>query len=85
LTKSTSVAGSTAAIDRVASLAHQVMDKAADAAAPTADWLAEQGKSLGATQRKMIADSCKYISGNPLKSVGIAVAAGYLISRVFGR
>jgi len=28
-----------------------------------------------------MADTCSYISAHPLKSVGIAVVAGYLISR----
>ena len=70
------------AIDRVAAMAHQAVDKAAGAAAPTADWLAEQGDSLNATQKKLVADTCSYISANPLKAVGIAVVAGFLLSRL---
>ena len=69
------------AIDRVAAMAHQAVDKAAGAAAPTADWLAEQGESLNTTQKKLVADTCGYISANPLKAVGIAVVAGFLLSR----
>lgn len=70
------------AIDQVASMAHQAVDKAASAAAPTADWLAEQGDSLNATQKKLVADTCSYVSANPLKSVAMAVAAGFLLSRI---
>ena len=70
------------AIDRVAAMAHQAVDKAADAAAPTADWLAEQGESLNATQKKFVADTCSYISAHPLKAVASAVVAGFLISRL---
>jgi len=70
------------AIDRVAAMAHQAVDKAAGAAAPTADWLAEQGESLKATQKKVVADTCSYISAHPLKSIGIAVVAGFLLSRI---
>ena len=70
------------AIDRVAAVAHQAVDKAAGAAAPTADWLAEQGESLNATQKKLVEDTCSYISAHPLKAVAIAVAAGFLISRL---
>jgi ElaB/YqjD/DUF883 family membrane-anchored ribosome-binding protein len=70
------------AIDRVAAMAHQVVDKAAGAAAPTADWLAEQGESLNATQKKLVEDSCSYVSANPLKSIGVALAAGFLLSRI---
>jgi ElaB/YqjD/DUF883 family membrane-anchored ribosome-binding protein len=69
-------------IDRVAAMAHQAVDTAAGAAAPTADWLAEQRESLMATQRKLVEDSCSYVSANPLKSVGIAVVAGFLLSRL---
>ncbi len=70
------------AIDRVTAMAHQAVDKAAGAAAPTAEWLAEQSESIKATQKKLLADTCSYVSANPLKSVGIAVLAGFLLSRV---
>lgn len=73
------------AIDRVAAMAHQAVDTAAGAAAPTADWLAEQGESLNATQKKLVADTCSYVSANPLKSIGIAVVAGFLLSRIILR
>ena len=69
-------------IDRVAAMAHQAVDKAAGAAAPTADWLAEQGDNLSATQKKLVDDTCSYVSANPLKAVGIAVVVGFLLSRV---
>ena len=66
-------------------MAHQAVDKAAGAAAPTADWLTEQGESLNATQKKLVADTCSYVSANPLKAVGIAVVAGFLLSRIILR
>ena len=69
-------------IDKVAAMAHQAVDKAADAAAPTAEWLATRGESLSATQKKLVSDTCSYVSANPLKSVGIAVLAGFLLSRI---
>ena len=70
------------AIDQVAAMAHRAVDKAAGAAAPTAEWLAEQGESLNATQKTLVADTCSYVSANPLKAVGIAVVAGFLLSRI---
>ena len=73
------------AIDKVTAMAHQAVDKAAGAAAPTADWLAEQGESLNTTQKKLVADSCDYISANPLKAIGIAVVAGFVLSRIILR
>jgi ElaB/YqjD/DUF883 family membrane-anchored ribosome-binding protein len=67
----------------MAAMAHRAVDKASDAAAPTAEWLQEQGDSLNATQKKLMADTCSYVSANPLKSVGIAVVAGFVLSRFF--
>jgi ElaB/YqjD/DUF883 family membrane-anchored ribosome-binding protein len=69
------------AIDRVAAMAHQAVDTAAVAAGPTADWLAEQGESLNAAQKKLVKDTCSYVSAHPLKSIGIAVVAGLLLGR----
>ena len=69
------------AIDKIAAMAHKAVDKASDAAAPTAEWLLEHGQSLKATQKKVMADTCSYISANPMKSVGIAIVAGFFLSR----
>lgn len=69
------------AIDRVAQGAHRTIDKVADVAGPTADWLSQQGNSLKATQRKVAADARQYVSAHPWKSLGFALAAGFLISR----
>jgi ElaB/YqjD/DUF883 family membrane-anchored ribosome-binding protein len=70
------------AIDRVAAMTHQVVDKAADSAAPAADWLGERTGDLQATQKKLAADASAYIAANPLMSLGVAVLAGILIGRM---
>ena len=70
------------AIDRVAARAHQAVDRAAGAAGPAADWLTERGQSLNATQEKLVAGASHYVSANPLKALGIALAAGFLLSRI---
>ncbi|MBC7405162.1 MAG: hypothetical protein H7252_05710 [Cytophaga sp.] len=70
------------AIDQVTAMAHKAVDKVAGAAAPAADWLAEQGSSLNVTQKKLVTDTGEYVSANPFKSLGIAVVAGFLLSRV---
>ena len=70
------------AIDQVAAVAHQVVDKAAASAAPAADWLGEKGENLNAAQKKLVSDTSAYIAANPLLSVGVAVLAGFLISRM---
>ena len=70
------------AIDRAAAVAHQVVDKAAGAAAPTADWLTARGERLNVAREKLAADASHYVSANPLKTVAIALAAGFLLSRI---
>jgi ElaB/YqjD/DUF883 family membrane-anchored ribosome-binding protein len=69
------------AIDRVAEVAHQTVDKVAGVAAPTAAWLSDQGDNLKATQRTVAADAAQYVSAHPWKSLGFALAAGFLIGR----
>ena len=68
------------AIDRVAAMAHQAVDTAASVVAPTATWLAEQGATLKVTQKRVVADTCNYVAANPMKSVGIAAMAGFVLS-----
>jgi hypothetical protein len=70
------------AIEHVTAMAHKAVDDMAGTAAPAADWLAEQGSNLNLAQKKVVDDTSAYISANPLKSIGIALAAGYLLSRV---
>ena len=57
------------AIDRVTAMAHNAVDTAAGAVTPAAEWLNEQGESFNALQKKVVDDTCSYISANPLKSV----------------
>ncbi len=69
-------------IAEAAATAHRAVDGAASATAPLADWLAAHGGELEAMQKKLLADTCTYVSANPLKAVGIAAAAGFVLSRV---
>lgn len=86
--KATGVAEETArkvtpAIDRTAEFAHQAVDNAAAAAAPAAEWLDDQATALNATQKKLVSGTREYVAANPLMSLGMALAAGFLISRIF--
>jgi ElaB/YqjD/DUF883 family membrane-anchored ribosome-binding protein len=69
-------------IDRVASSAHQAVDKAVGVAVPAAEWLTERGQTLKQTQDQLLTDTRTYVTSNPLKAVGIALAAGLLIGRL---
>src|SRR3954470_3244674 len=70
------------AIDRVAGYAHQAVDKAMGAAGPAADWIDEHGQDLRATEERVVEATSEYVRANPWKSVGIAVVAGVILSRI---
>lgn len=72
-------------IDQVAAMAHQAVDKAAGAAAPTVDWLTEQGASINNSQKQLVAQTSDYVSANPLKAVGMAAAAGCVLGFLIRR
>jgi len=71
------------AIDRVAAIAHQTVDKASSAAAPTAEWLSAKGSNLTTKSRILLDHSCNFVTKNPAASIGIALAIGVLIGRIF--
>lgn len=69
------------AIDRAADYAHKTVDKAVTGMTPAAEWLDDQATALNTKQKKLVNDTRKYVAANPLKSLGVALAAGFLISR----
>lgn len=69
-------------LNKVKARAHGAVDQVADAAAPAAQWLEQQGESMTASGEKFVDNTCKFIAGHPLQSVGLALAVGYLISRL---
>ncbi len=70
------------AVDRVAAGAHTVVDKIAGAATNAAEILGEKGDQLKAAQARATEASRDYIRENPLTSIGIAMAVGFLLSRL---
>jgi ElaB/YqjD/DUF883 family membrane-anchored ribosome-binding protein len=73
------------AVDRITAGAHQAVNTVDDAAARTADVLASKGQKLRDAQSRF-AESCSAsICERPLSSVGIAVAAGFLLALILGR
>jgi ElaB/YqjD/DUF883 family membrane-anchored ribosome-binding protein len=69
-------------LNRATARAHGAVDQVAEAAAPAAKWLEEHGESLTAQGDKLADRTFKYIAAHPLQSLGLALAAGYLISRL---
>ena len=69
-------------VERMATIAHDASDKAISAGNQATDWLSKRTEELSAPPKKLIADTSKYVSENPLKALGIAVVAALLVGRL---
>lgn len=70
------------AIDRAAEYAHKTVDNTVTGVTPATEWLGEQATALNATQKKLVGNTREYVAANPLMSLGLALAAGFLVSRI---
>lgn len=70
------------AVDRMASGAHQAVDKVAAVASQAADTLGTKSDEIKEAQTRLMTECSGYVRANPLTSLGIAVAAGFLLSRL---
>jgi ElaB/YqjD/DUF883 family membrane-anchored ribosome-binding protein len=78
-----SVSGATRpAIDRIATGAHRAVDSFADVANQAAESLGVKSGELKEMQTRLMEACGGYVRANPLASLGIAVAAGFLLSRL---
>lgn len=69
-------------IDKAASSANEAVDKIANATNDAAETLGKKGEQLKNAEQQLMEDCRVYVRDNPIMSVGIAVAAGFLLSRV---
>lgn len=74
-------------IDGYSQTAHHAVDRAAEAAAAAAERLGERVDALSAKGEELfemkdtwIEDATGYVREHPVKAIGIALAAGYLLS-----
>jgi ElaB/YqjD/DUF883 family membrane-anchored ribosome-binding protein len=70
------------AVDRIASGAHQAVDKIASAAGQAADALGVKGEQLKNVQVRAMEQCRGYVRDNPVTAMGIAIAAGFVLSRL---
>jgi len=78
-------AGLAPMVDRVATTAHDAVDKAASAANAAAKTIGQKGDELNKLQARYL-DVCReQVRGNPLAALGIALAAGFVISFLLSR
>lgn len=69
------------AVDRVATGAHEAVDKLAGAAVNAAETFGVKSEQFKEAQTRITENFRSYVRDNPLATVGIAVAAGFLLSR----
>jgi ElaB/YqjD/DUF883 family membrane-anchored ribosome-binding protein len=69
-------------VDRVASGAHQAVDKIASAAGQAAETLSVKGEQWRNTHVRAMEQCRGYVRDHPGRSVGIAIATGFLLSRL---
>ena len=69
-------------IDKAADSAHEAVDKIANAGNQAAEALGEKGEQLKNAEQQLITNCCGYVRENPITSLGIGVAVGFLLSRV---
>lgn len=69
-------------VDSAADGAHKAVDWAADTASNAKHSLDDAGQDLKETQERWLAIARDYVQENPVTAVGIAVASGFLISRL---
>lgn len=74
--------GETNPVERAASGAHETVDKIADATHQAADAISEKGAQLQDLQEEWLENVRMYINDHPVQSVGIALAGGFLLSRL---
>ena len=72
-------------VDRMALGAHKAVDKIAGAAAQTAEAVGVKGEQLKNAQMRAIEQCRGYVRDRPVMSLGMAVAAGFLLSRLWSR
>ena len=69
-------------IDKAVSSAHEAVDKISSATSQAAEAIGEKGQQLKNAEKQMMETCRGYVRDNPLSSLGIAVAAGFLFSRL---
>jgi ElaB/YqjD/DUF883 family membrane-anchored ribosome-binding protein len=69
-------------IDKAINSAHEAVEKIASATSQAAEALGEKGQQLKNGEKQLVEDCRSYVRDNPLSSLGIAVAAGFLLSRL---
>jgi ElaB/YqjD/DUF883 family membrane-anchored ribosome-binding protein len=71
------------AVDRMAASAHEAVDKVSGVASHAVETLGVKGEQLNAAEKRLVSSTRQYVQEHPVASIGIAIATGYVLSRMF--
>jgi ElaB/YqjD/DUF883 family membrane-anchored ribosome-binding protein len=74
-----------AGIDRLRNSAHETVERAASVASSAADRVSARSEEWLAAKNEWMDATRAYVREHPVAALGIALAAGYLFSRMTGR
>lgn len=69
-------------VNRIAAGAHETVDKVAEATNHAAERLSAKRAQVKETEERWLEDVREYVQANPITAIGMAVAGGYLLSRI---
>ena len=67
-------------VDRAARGAHDAVDRFAEKAGGAAERMGAKGEKFTETKERLMTQTRTYVQTHPVASIGIAVAAGFLLS-----
>lgn len=70
------------AIDSAAQAAHQIVENSASTLTPAVEWLGDRADAAMAHQRQLTHSGRNAVINHPWKALGLALVAGFVISRV---
>ena len=69
-------------IDKVSHSAHEAYDKVSSVGSHAVEMLDEKGNQLKSAEQQLVKNCRSHIKDNPIASVGIAAAVGFLLGRL---
>ncbi|ALQ51569.1 DUF883 family protein [Nitrosomonas ureae] len=70
-------------IDNTMNATNNTIDKVSKVTKEVADTIGEKGDQIRSVEQRLVKETTSYIRDNPLRSVGIAVGVGFLLSKWF--
>jgi ElaB/YqjD/DUF883 family membrane-anchored ribosome-binding protein len=69
-------------IDKLSNAAEEAAEKIANVTSQATDVLGEKGEKLMEMEAQLVEDARDYIREHPITSMGIALAAGFMLSQI---